>query len=203
MADPFGTILGIIDLLEKSKKAYDNFKDAKDLPDAFREAHSKIQLTEITLEQAGTELKSRFPSLSTDEQNAIKGTLEICQTKAVDLEAIFIAVCKDDRKHSLQRYADTLKRMFKDTKTNIEQLWKEFLEGVRVLLDHLHMKDSLSMKRIVEAIEDIAQVEPSLPENQGQTFNISGGQQGVVGTNKAPFSMFSGGTHHHGSGTPQ
>lgn len=35
MVDPFGTIVGIIDLLDKARKAYDKFKDVKDLPKAF------------------------------------------------------------------------------------------------------------------------------------------------------------------------
>lgn len=35
MADPLGNILGFIDLLGKAKRAYDKFKDAKDLPTAF------------------------------------------------------------------------------------------------------------------------------------------------------------------------
>jgi hypothetical protein len=35
MADPFSIIVGIIDLLDKAKKAYDKFKDARDLPKAF------------------------------------------------------------------------------------------------------------------------------------------------------------------------
>jgi hypothetical protein len=181
MADPFGTIVGIIDLLEKAKKAYDKFKDAKGLPKAFGTISGQIDLATSIFQ----DVKDR--ANQTSQRDKIKGTVEQCELDARDLNAIYQLVHEHINDKWLHRYKSYIDSMKEGRKCEVEKIWKRILDAVHLLAADFGIQ---KLDEIGSAIKDIDSLPNSLEDTSAGTVNnITHGASGVTGTNWGEVTM--------------
>jgi hypothetical protein len=181
MADPFGTIVGIIDLLDKAKKAYDKFKDAKDLPKAFGTISGQIDLATSIFKDV------KDIANHTAQMNKIRGTVDQCEMDAKDLHAIYLLVHEhiNDKWH--QRYKSYIANMKGERKCEVEKIWKRILDGVHLLAAEFGIQ---KLDEIMSAIKAIDSLPSSLGDSSAGTVNNTNwGTSGVTGTNLGEVTM--------------
>jgi hypothetical protein len=195
MADPFSTIVGIIDLLDRAKQAYDKFKDAKDLPKAFGTISGQIDLATSIFEDVENSAKQ------TAQADKIRGTVEQCELDAKDLNAIYQLVHEhmNDKWH--HRYKTYVASMKDGRKREVEKIWKRILDGVHLLAADLGVQE---LDQIKNAIKDIKRLPSSLEDTgAGTMINNAYGQVGVNGVSYGKVTMGNeyGGNHIENHGT--
>jgi len=191
MADPFGTIVGIIDLLDKAKKAYDKFKDAKDLPKAFGTISGQIDLATSIFKDVE---RSTGRSAQTDK---IRGTVEQCKLDAEDLNAIYQEVHEHMHGSWRDRYKSYVASMTEGRKCKVETIWKRILDGVRLLADDFEIH---KLDEIMNAIKDIEQLPNSLEESkEGSVHSTVHGNAVVSGVHNGNIGDVTMGNRYGGS----
>jgi hypothetical protein len=189
MADPFGTIVGIIDLLDRAKNAYDKFKDAKDLPKAFGTISGQIALATSIFEDVKDRAKQAV------QVDKIQGTVDQCEMDAKDLNAIFELVRGNINEKWHHRYKTYVASMKEGRKCEVEKIWKRILDGVHLLAADFGIQ---KLDEITSAIKDIDSLPSSLEDNSAGTINNTYGHPGVNGVNYGEVTMEYnyGGLHH-------
>jgi archaellum component FlaC len=181
MADPFSTIVGIIDLLDKAKKAYDKFKDAKDLPKAFGTISGQIDLATSIFKDV------KDTANHTAQTNKIRSTVDQCEMDAKDLNVIYELVCEHINDTWRHRYKSHIATMKEGRKCEVEKIWKRILDGVHLLAADFGIQ---KLDEIKNAIKDIEKLPSSLEDDRaGTTINNSYGRTGVNGVNYGKFNM--------------
>ena len=181
MADPLSTIVGIIDLLEKAKKAYDKFKEAKDLPKAFGTISGQIDLATSIFHDVE---RSTERSVQMDK---IRGTVEQCKLDAEDLNAIYQEVHKHMHGSWRDRYKSYIANMKGERKCEVEKIWKRILDGVHLLAAEFGIQ---KLDEIMSAIKTIDSLPSSLEDSSSGTVNNTNwGTSGVTGTNLGEVTM--------------
>lgn len=175
-----GLIGSIISIIEATKEIYDAAKDAKGQPEVFREVNVRLQLVFEILYA----VEERAPTLVETTQKALKPILESCKAKAADLNNIFRKVIRKDDDKWYDRYAKAFGTRGK--KGRVEYLMKGILKDIKVIAYEklTGVATEAQMKEIEEAIKQMKEMPPSLPdEPRGviQTHSGSGDNIGHTG----------------------
>jgi precorrin-6B methylase 2 len=153
MADPFSTIVGVIDILSKIKHAYDKFKDAKDLPKAFGAIAGQIGLATSIFQDVQKATSSQV------KEDKVKQTVQQCEEDATALNDIYELVVKhlhDDWFHKYKAHVATMKD---GQKAKAEAIWHRIMDGCRLLAEYFNIQ---KMSEILAALDEIKNVPNSL-----------------------------------------
>lgn len=165
-----GLISGVISIIEATKTVYNAAKDAKGLPEAFRQVAARLPLVIEILYSA----KERIKSLDETAQDAQEEFLELLKKKAEKLEKIFRKVIRKDDDKWYDRYKKALSTLGKGDK--VECLMEEILKDIQVLACE-RLKGTATeaqVKEIEQAIKQMNEIPPSISDEAG----------GVVQTNR-------------------
>jgi hypothetical protein len=178
-AEIIGLISGIITILDTVTKLYNNFKDATDLPPAFREVAQKLPLIQDILQTAERHLDDSNPD---DEScQAITHIVELCKDKAQRLVAIFQEVSPQPDSSRLERYIRAVKTLGKANR--VESLMKGILEDVQLLAENRAIQGATEAQvgKLVEAIQELSSMPPSVPDEgfPHTYYNSGSGPQNI------------------------
>lgn len=165
-----GLISGVISIIEATKTVYNAAKDAKGLPEAFRQVAARLPLVIEILYSA----KERIKSLDETAQDAQEEFLELLKKKAEKLEKILRKVIRKDDDKWYDRYKKALSTLGKGDK--VECLMEEILKDIQVLACE-RLKGTATeaqVKEIEQAIKQMNEIPPSISDEAG----------GVVQTNR-------------------
>ncbi|EXK77349.1 hypothetical protein FOQG_17942 [Fusarium oxysporum f. sp. raphani 54005] len=181
-------IIGIVETIGKVSKA---LKDAKDLPQAFREVADRLPLVQDTLQTVENHISNDADEATCQ---AIAAVLEKCHKKALQLEELFNAVSSSDNTSRMKRYALAVKNLGKESR--VELLAKGMMEDAHLLaLNHAaQAATEAQVAQLSEAIQELSNIEPSLPEEDGISQTHYGSGDNIAG-NKY------GGNHYENSGS--
>jgi hypothetical protein len=160
-----GTTIGIIEVIPK---IYQAIKDRKGLPKAFEEVNNKLPLIEETLKL----VKSHSEDPNVDSDESIKSTVRGCQDRATELKKIFekIRDAKTSNSKPIKKwYRSIVLPLGQDHR--VEELMKNILVDVQSLSNNQVFKAATRnqvqdlQKDLQKAIEELAQLEPSVPDD--------------------------------------
>ncbi|KAF4998978.1 hypothetical protein FGRMN_2777 [Fusarium graminum] len=153
-----GLITATITIVETISKIYNGLKDAEGLPKAFQEVSGGLPLVQTVLEAIEEQIRPD------DNSTAIQAMVEVvtrCKIRTEDLERIFKAVMSSEGMSRFERYRKVVRQLGKEKK--VEILAKQLLEDLQ------------------EAIEELSQVGPSLPNEDGINLTQSGSGDNIAG----------------------
>lgn len=129
MTDPCSTIVGIVDLLDKAKKAYDKFKDVKNLPKAFGTISGQVDLATSIFKDAKNSAKQSA------ENDKIRDTVNQCESDAKDLNATtnWSASLRAHQRQVASSLQDIRRQHEEGRKGEVEKIWKRILDSVQLL----------------------------------------------------------------------
>ncbi|KAF5255430.1 hypothetical protein FOXYS1_14163, partial [Fusarium oxysporum] len=169
------SIIGIVEAIATVSKA---LKDAKDLPPAFQEVGEKLPLVRDTLQTVEKHINDKVDE---GAYQAVKTILENCEAKGKQLEEIFNAVAPSDKTSRIKRYALAVRSLGKGKL--VEVLAKGMIEDTHLLvLNHAaHAATEDQIAKLVEAIKELSNMEPSLPEEESISQTHYGSGDNVAG----------------------
>jgi len=198
-----GLISAVISIVGAVENIYSGFRDARNLPQAFREVAEKLPLVRETLRIAEQQIKS-----TSDEEacEAIKTVVENCKVKAERLKEVFATVAPSEPPTRLERYSVAVRRWGK--RNRVEELTREMMEDVRLLAVNRAVQAATEDQaaELLRAIKELSTIEPSLPDEESVSQHHSGSGHNIRGNNyQGNHNVFSGsGTanfgdtiHHH------
>jgi ribosomal protein L12E/L44/L45/RPP1/RPP2 len=206
-----GAIDDTVSALNGVNEACDNIKEATDLPRAFHVVLGRVDLVLDTVGKAKSHIRTCTHSEKTYE--AILVDMEDCMKKSRNLRTVFSQVVPQADAPRLERYRQAVGALGKGSR--VETLMKAVLEDVHRLVGRCEsVKESKTVKAVdkkrleelVEAIKEMSNVPPSLPEdapggsvnNYGSgTLNANTGE-GTQNNNTGTGRQYIGGTMHFG-----
>jgi hypothetical protein len=191
-----GLISGVISIIEATKKIYDAAKDAKGQPEAFRQVAARLPLVNDILQTA----KERAQTLDESAQDALRPILKSCNAKAEGLQTLFEKVVRKDDDKWYDRYKTALSTLGKGDK--VECLMEGILTDIQVLACERLMGTvtNAQIKELDEAIKEMNEMPPSLPDEAGsvnQTHSGSGDNIGVTAAGTVNQHKGSGDLYHN------
>jgi len=179
-----GLISSVIAIIEASQKTYEAARNAQGLHEAFRKVAANIPLVLDTLREAERVQETAVKHLETKDATqqqaiaktsiAVKPVIEACKQNAQALQKIFEAVLPSDGASWLERYRKALKTVLPGKERKVEELMEEILEKLQLLHTNGFFKASAKMDELKAALEDLASVSPSLPDEDGTGYMHSG-----------------------------
>ena len=206
-----GSIDDAIAALNGVNEACSDIKEATDLPRAFHVVFERVALVKDTLGKAKSHIRNHSHSIKASRTTV--GGMEDCMKKCQSLRTIFKRVVAHSDSPILERYRQAVAGLGKGSR--VETLMKAVLEDVHSLIERCKIvKESKTVKavdekqleQLVEAIKEMSNVPPSLPEdapggsvnNYGSgTLNANTGE-GTQNNNTGTGSQYIGGTMHFG-----
>lgn len=155
-----GIISSVISIIEATKNAYEAVQDEKGLPTNFKKSAQKLPLIAKLLEDA-----ERYINNTTDEstRSAFTPTLEDCKAQATDLQELFDKVMPEEGDSRWDRYVKAARTIGK--KGRVEGLVGGILEDLQLLTTRFpDVTTDRGKDQLAKAIEEVAQMEPSLPD---------------------------------------
>ncbi|KAF7919155.1 uncharacterized protein EAE98_009475 [Botrytis deweyae] len=207
-----GIISSIISIIETTKQVYDAIEDEAGLPKNFKKSATKLPLISQLLEDA-----ERYFNTATDEliKAAFTPTLENCEIQAIQLQAIqlqelFEKVMPKGSDSRWDRYVKAARTIGK--KGRVESLIGGILDDLQLLATRFpQVITSRGKEKLENAIEEVAKMEPSLPDgfeqmpayahygSGAQNNNTGGGTQNnnnsAGNQNNGPGQQFIGTNH--------
>lgn len=185
-----GLISAVISIVGAVENIYSGFRDARNLPRAFREVAEKLPLVRETLRIAEQQIKS-----TSDEEacEAIKTVVENCKAKAAHLKEIFTVVAPPEPPTRLERYSVVVRRWGK--RNRVEDLTREMMENVRLLAMNRAVQAATERQaeELLRAIKELSTIEPSLPDEDSVRQYHSGSGHNIRGNNyQGNHNVFSG-----------
>ncbi len=189
-------ISGVITIIQATKTVYDTAKDAKGQPEAFRQVAIRLPLVNQILHGA----KERTETLDEPAREALKPILESCKAKAENLEILFRRVVRKDDDKWYDRYKKAVGTLVKSGR--VECLMEGILKDVQVLIYErlTETATDIQLKELEEAIKEMNEMPPSLPNDAGsliQTHNGSGDNIGHTGPGTMNIHKGSGDLYHN------
>lgn len=159
-----GLIGATIGIIQAIGKIYQAIKDRKGLPGAFEEISNKLPLLENTLELT----KSYAEEANVDLDESIQSTVKGCQDRATKLKKIFEEI--RDAKISKSKPIMKWYRLIvipQGKNYRVEDLMKNMMIDVQSLSNNQVFKAATrtQIEELQKAIEELAQVEPSIPDD--------------------------------------
>lgn len=176
-----GIISSIVSIIEATKNVYEAVQDEKGLPKNFKKSAQKFPLISKLLEDAEEYIKN------TDDESiksAFTPTLEDCKDQATDLQELFNKVIPEEGDSRWDRYVKAARTIGK--KGRVEGLVGGILEDLQLLTTRFpDVTTERGKDQLAKAIEDVAKMEPSLPDGfeQGPVYAHygSGAQNNNIG----------------------
>ncbi|KAH6881025.1 WD domain-containing protein [Thelonectria olida] len=172
--DPLSIILATISLLEATSTAYEAIKHVTGLPKAFEKVNESLPLAQDTL-------RSARDTLTSTEKATIGPIVGKCEEKAKALLDIFEKVeakHKEHKEHQASEdtknwpvvdfYRKTLRNLGRMAKAHrVEALMQDIMEELKELAINKIFKTATDAQvtRLEKAIEELAKVEPSVPDS--------------------------------------
>lgn len=167
MAEVIGLIGAIVGITEAIIKAYSIAKEADRLPKAFEVVSRHMPLVQTTLVTIQENYKSN------KDEAAIQKMLESCQQKADDLKYIFEQVCPVEGEGIRRIYRRVVSSFQPGRREKVESSFKEILDTLQTLQTY-HIFNNIPVVDLGDAIEEVKNVEPSLPDSPRATIDSSG-----------------------------
>ena len=191
-----GLISGVISIIEATRTVYDAAKDAKGQPEAFRQVAARLPLVGEILQSA----KERTQTLDESAWEALKPIIKSCRAKAEDLEKLFQEVIRKDDDKWYDRYKKAVGTLGKGDK--VECLMEGILKDIQALACERLMGTATDtqIKELEEAIKEMNEMLPSLPDEAGgftQTHSGSGDNIGHTGPGTMNIHKGSGDLYHN------
>ncbi|TGO35832.1 hypothetical protein BHYA_0144g00010 [Botrytis hyacinthi] len=206
------TISSTISIIETTKQVYDAIEDEAGLPKNFKKSATKLPLISQLLEEA-----ERYINTATDEliKAALTPNLEDFKVQAIQLQAIqlqwlFEKVMPKGSDSRWDRYVKAARTIGK--KGRVESLVGGILDDLQLLATRFpQVMTSRGKEKLENAIEEVAKLEPSLPDgfeqmpayahygSGSQNNNTGGGTQNnnnsAGNQNNGPGQQFIGTNH--------
>lgn len=179
-----GLIAAIIEITSAIANVYDAIKDIKSLPSAFREVNNRLPIVKSILESA----KTNAEDAPDDDPQKLKTLLDSCEDKAKKLLKIFKELSNLEGKSPTSVYKK-LALTHGGKEGRVETLMGGIMMDIQSLTSYRVFQTATKdqVEALKKAIEELAQVEPSLPDSafeeragsfnhygQGDMFNHTG-----------------------------
>ena len=172
-----GVISAIISIIDGTKQVYGSAKDARGLPEAFREVAGRLPVVRNILESAKLHLGKG--DAGEGSCKGAKHVVEACEIKAKKLDDLFHSAIPADGTLDLKRYYKAVKACGKGNE--VEKLMKGMLEDVQLLACECGMSITTKAQeqQIVKAIAEVSAAPPSVPEHVFQESAITNNNYGL------------------------
>lgn len=194
MVDPFSAIVGVIDLLAKTKHTFDKFKDAKKLPEELRAIAGQISIAKGIFEEVKKTTQGQVI------ENGVRETAERCEEDTRTLNEIYELVIMHIHGDWLRRYKSYINNMREDRKGEVKTIWSRILNGSHLLAAHFNVQKLSEIKaKVDKAIEELSHLPDSLErDDSGSIWNNYAENKGFQGKNDGQVNF--GGTNYSVAG---
>ena len=183
-------ISSIISIIDATNQVYEAVKDEAGLPTNFKKSATKLPLISRLLEDAERYLKAADESIKA----AFTPTLEDCKVQATHLQELFKKVMSEEGDSRSIRYWKAARTIGRGGR--VESLMKGILEDLQLLATKFpEVTTPRERDRLVKAIDEVAKMEPSLPDGFEEAPTFAHFGTGALNANMA------GGIQHNNSGT--
>ncbi|KAJ3540936.1 hypothetical protein NM208_g4832 [Fusarium decemcellulare] len=177
----FGLIAGIISTAEIISRAYGGIRSLHGLPEAFHAVGRRLPLLESTLREAKSHVQDTM-DLEGDDPEALTTLLNGCHKSTERLKTIFLKLSQSKDKGFLPAYQALVANIGK--RGLVESLMSDILKGVAILTSYRVFQTATKhqVEELKTAIEEMSQVDPSLPESmleEKSTSNTHFGQGNI------------------------
>ena len=171
-----GVISSIISIVDGTKQVYDAAKNAQGLPAAFRDVASRLPIVRDILESARQNINSG--KIDEGSCKGIKDVVNACETKAKRLDELFHKANPTNSTSDLRRYYKAVKAHGRGNE--VENLMQGILEDAQLLAcDHgMKVATKFQEQRIAQAIVDMSNIQPSVPEDVFQETGLTANNTG-------------------------
>jgi hypothetical protein len=172
-----GVISSIIAIVDETKKVYDAAKNAKGLPEAFREVAARLPIVVNILDSAKDDIRDK------DEASCkgVKPVVENCEKKAKTLKELFSKALPADGAGTAERYWKAVKTLGRGNE--VEHLMKGMLEDVQLLAAEHGMRSVTKgqQDQLAQAITEVSTLPNSVPDTvfQDTTFSATNSGPGT------------------------
>ena len=158
-----GIISSVISIVDGTKQVYDAASNTNGLPEAFREVATRLPMVRDILDSVKQHINGG--DTKKESYKAAKNVVEDCQSKAQNLEKLFQKVIPSDSASRAKKYLLAVRTLGKGNR--VETLMKGMLEDLQLLaIDHGMVTETETReKELAKAIEEVAALQPSLPEH--------------------------------------
>lgn len=163
-----GLIGSVVSISDAILEAYKIAKDAQKLPEAFAVVSERMPVVQRTLLIVESNYRRN------EDEPAIRQCLTTCKEKAEDLQYIFEEVCTVEKDGVLRRYRKALKTLTPGRGDKVENLFKDILDTLHTLHAFHMFKNLIPIEDLKAAIEEVANVEPSISDSTNTTIYSSG-----------------------------
>jgi alkaline phosphatase len=160
-----GIISAIISIIDATKKVYEAVEDEAGLPTNFKKSATKLPLISKLLEYA-----EEYVNNEADEsiKAAFTSTLEDCKIQATQLQELFEKVMPEEADSRWDRYVKAARTIGKGGR--VESLVGRILDDLQLLATRFpKVMKPRGKEELAKAIEEMAGMEPSLPDGFEQT----------------------------------
>ncbi len=183
-----GIISSVISIVDGTKQVYDAASNTYGLPEAFREVATRLPIVRDILDSA----KQNIGKGDTNENSykAAKNVVEDCQSKAQNLEKLFQSVIPADGASRAKRYLSAVRILGKGNR--VETLMKGMLVDLQLLAIKYGMvtETDTQEKELARAIEEVAALQPSLPEHATDETGFTATHSGSGAINQVQGDQF-------------
>ncbi|MCJ1431036.1 hypothetical protein MMC27_000386 [Xylographa pallens] len=172
-----GVISAVLSIIDGTKQVYDSAKDARGLPEAFREVAGRLPIVRSILESAKQHIDKG--DIGEDSCKGAKHVVKACEIKAKKLDDLFHSAIPADGTSDLKRYYKAVKTYGKGNE--VEKLMKKMLEDVQLLACErgMNITTKAQEQQIVKAITEVSAVPPSVPEHVFQESGFTNNNYGL------------------------
>lgn len=163
-----GLIGAIINITDAIKETYKIATEAHKLPQAFVVVHERIPVVQKTLSLV------RSAYRGTKDEDAIRESFVTCKVKAEDLKFIFEKVCIVENEGVIRRYSKALRTLKPGRGDKVEDLFRDILDTLQTLQAYHIFKNIIPLEDLMAAIDEIDNVESSIPDTNSTTIYSSG-----------------------------
>lgn len=159
-AEVLGIISALITVVDTTIKVYNAVKDEAGLPPNFKSVSTKLPLVARLLENAERYVDSRADDALTADFTPV---LLDCKEKATQLQKLFEKVIPTESDMRMDRYFKAARTIGKGGR--VEVLMKGILDSLQLLT--MKIPEAMSLRgqtNLTEAIEEVKELETSLPE---------------------------------------
>jgi len=161
-----GIISSIITVVDKTKTIYDAAKDAKGLPEAFREVAKRLPIAHNILAAAQERIEDEDVNVESCE--GVEPVVKACKKKAKRLEEVFRKALPGADASVIEQYYKAVRILGKENK--VETLMRGILEDIQLLTGYQIMfrVTADQEKQLARAISDVSALESSIPDTMPQ-----------------------------------
>ena len=171
-----GVISSIVSIVDGTKKVFEAAKDTKGLPEAFREVAGRLPVVESILGSAKQNIEEK--GVNNDSRKGVENIVKACKEKAEKLQELFNKVVSGEGASRVERYCKAAKVPGKGHK--VEKLMQGILDDVNILIGEkgINSATKAQQEQILKAVNEIAAVAPSVPEQEFQQTGFTNSNSG-------------------------